>query len=162
MNCIYLFIMYPTCNTYFTHIILPYLITLITSVRRSQWPYGLTCGSVAARLLKLWFRIPPGAWMFFCGECRVLSGWGLCDELITLPKESYRLWCFVECDLETPRMRRPWLIGGLLRQKKLYIIAAVVLFVMDTKRICTHIGILPSRHVDVSYLAPSPTEKKNW
>ena len=30
-----------------------------------------------------------------------LSGRGLCDELITRPEESYRLWCVVECDLET-------------------------------------------------------------
>jgi len=32
-------------------------------------------------------------------ECCVLSGRGLCDELITRPEESYRLWCVV-CDLE--------------------------------------------------------------
>ena len=38
--------------------------------------------------------------MFFCCECRVLSGRGLCDELITRPKESYRLCCVVVCDLE--------------------------------------------------------------
>jgi len=38
----------------------------------------------------------------------VLSGRGLCDELITRPEESYRLWCFVVCDLETSRMRRRW------------------------------------------------------
>jgi len=30
----------------------------------------------------------------------VLSGRGLCDELITRPEESYRLWCLVVCDLE--------------------------------------------------------------
>ena len=46
--------------------------------------------------------------MFFCCQCRVLSGRGLCDELITSPEESYRLWCVVVCDLETSRMRRPW------------------------------------------------------
>jgi len=39
--------------------------------------------------------------------CCVLSGRGLCDELITRPEESYRLWCVVVCDLETSRMRRP-------------------------------------------------------
>ena len=39
----------------------------------------------AARLLRSWVRIPPGAWIFVCCECRVLSGRGLCDELITLP-----------------------------------------------------------------------------
>jgi len=33
-------------------------------------------------------------------ECCVLSGRGLCDKLITRPKESYRLWCVVVCDLE--------------------------------------------------------------
>jgi hypothetical protein len=31
----------------------------------------------------------------------VLSGRGLCDELVTRPEESYRLWCVVVCDLET-------------------------------------------------------------
>jgi hypothetical protein len=30
----------------------------------------------------------------------MLSGTGLCDELITRPEESYRLWCVVVCDLE--------------------------------------------------------------
>jgi hypothetical protein len=30
----------------------------------------------------------------------VLSGRGLCDELITRPEESYRLWCVVVCDAE--------------------------------------------------------------
>jgi hypothetical protein len=42
----------------------------------------------------------------------VLSGRGLCDELITLPDESYRLWCVVVCDLEPSWMRRPWPTGG--------------------------------------------------
>jgi len=46
--------------------------------------------------------------MSVCFEGRVLSGRGLCDELITRPEESYRLWCVVMCDLETSRMRRPW------------------------------------------------------
>ena len=45
--------------------------------------------------------------MDVCCECCVLSGRGLCDELITHPEESYRLWCVVVCDLETSRMRRP-------------------------------------------------------
>ena len=33
-------------------------------------------------------------------ECCVLSGGGLCDEMITRPEESYRVWCVVVCDLE--------------------------------------------------------------
>jgi len=67
------------------------------STCRSQWPRGLRHRSVAARQLRLRVRIPPGALMFVCCECCVLSGGGLCDELITRPEESYRLWCVVVC-----------------------------------------------------------------
>ena len=42
-------------------------------------------------------------------ECRVLSGRGLCDELITRPEEYYRLCCVVVCDLETSRMGAPYI-----------------------------------------------------
>jgi len=60
--------------------------------RRSQWPHGLRCGSVDARLLGLWVRIPPGAWMsVYCDRC-VLSGRGLCVRMFTRPGESYRVW----------------------------------------------------------------------
>jgi len=34
-----------------------------------------------------------------------LSGRGLCDELLTRPEESYRLWCVAVCDIETSSMR---------------------------------------------------------
>jgi len=37
--------------------------------------------------------------MSICCERCVLSGRGLCDELITRPEESYRPW-YVVCDLE--------------------------------------------------------------
>ena len=43
----------------------------------------------------------PTGGMDVCCECCVLSGRGLCDDLITRPVESYRLWCVVVCDLET-------------------------------------------------------------
>src|SRR5215475_7063299 len=59
----------------------------------------------AAHLPKSWVRIPPGAWIFVCCECRVLSGRGLCDELITRPEESYRLCCVVVCDIKISRKR---------------------------------------------------------
>ena len=71
---------------------------------RSQWPRGLRGRSTAAHLLRLWVRIPPGAWMSVCCDCCVLSGRGLCDELITRPEESYRLWCVVVCDLEITKI----------------------------------------------------------
>ena len=34
---------------------------------------------------------------------------GFCDELITRPEESYRLWCVVVCDLETSRICAPYI-----------------------------------------------------
>jgi len=39
--------------------------------------------------------------MSVSSECCVLPGRGLCDELITSPEKSYRLWYVVLCDLET-------------------------------------------------------------
>jgi len=50
--------------------------------------------------------------------CYVLSGRGLCEEMITRPEESYRLWCVVVYDLETPRMWRPWPSGGCRAKNK--------------------------------------------
>ena len=55
-------------------------------LRRSQWPLDLRRGSAAARFLRLWVWIPLGAWMSVCCDCCVLSGRGLCDELITRPE----------------------------------------------------------------------------
>jgi hypothetical protein len=52
----------------------PYVFTPFNSARRfhwrSQWPSGLKRGSMAARLLGLWVRIPLGAWMSV--SCQVL------------------------------------------------------------------------------------------
>ena len=39
----------------------------------------------------------------------MLSGRGLCDELITRPEESHRLWRVVVCDLETSRIGAPYI-----------------------------------------------------
>jgi hypothetical protein len=65
--------------------------------------------AAVARLLRSWVRIPPGTWTLGCCDCRVLSGRGLCDELITRPEESYRLWCVVVCDLETSIICAPYI-----------------------------------------------------
>jgi len=71
---------------------------------------------VVASRSKAWFcgRSPaeivgsnPTEGMDVCFECCVLLGRDFCDELITRPEESYRLWCVVVCDLETSRMRKP-------------------------------------------------------
>ena len=47
----------------------------------------------------------PAGGMDVCSVCCLLSGRGLCDELITRPEESYRQWYVVVCDLETSRRR---------------------------------------------------------
>jgi hypothetical protein len=64
-----------------------------------QWPHGLRRSPAA-----IVSSNPTGAWRFVC--C-VLSGRGLCDELITRLEESYRLWSVVVCDQETSWTRRP-------------------------------------------------------
>jgi len=74
---------------------------------RSQWPRCLKRRSaVAGSLVETVDSNPTGgrgeARMFVRCECCVLSGRGLCDGPITRPEESYRVWCVVVCDLETP------------------------------------------------------------
>jgi hypothetical protein len=57
-------------------------------------------------------------------ECYVLSGRGLCDEVITRPEESYQLWCVVVCDLEKIALvnedegQEP--LGGYRAKRKMY------------------------------------------
>jgi len=105
---------------------LPFLVRQYICINwKTFWSHCLThCGRVtqicvfntvnfgtqlAAPLLRSWVRIPPGAWIFVCCECRVLSCRGLCDELITHPEESYQLCCVVVCDLETSRIGAPYI-----------------------------------------------------
>jgi len=88
---------------------------------RSQWPRGLRLRSAAARLLSSWVRIPLGAWMFVCCKCCVLSGRGLCNELITRSKESYRLGCVVVCDLENLKNEEAMTRVGSQRHSKKYL-----------------------------------------
>jgi hypothetical protein len=73
------------------------------------------CGRLPAEIMSS----NPTEDMDVCFECCVLSGRGLCDELITRPEESYRLWCVVVCDLETSLNRRPWPKGGCGAPKKI-------------------------------------------
>jgi len=60
--------------------------------------------------------------MSVCCECCVLSGRGLCDELITRPEESYRLWSVVVCDLEKTNLANEegqGPLGGYRAKKKI-------------------------------------------
>jgi len=52
--------------------------------RRLQWSRGLKRASAVVRLLGLWVRIPPTAWMFVSCECCVLSGRGLLPSVVCL------------------------------------------------------------------------------
>jgi hypothetical protein len=57
--------------------------------------------------------------MSVCCECCVLSGRGLCDELITRPEEPYEVWLSVsECDGEASTIRRSWPTMGCRAMKK--------------------------------------------
>ena len=48
----------------------------------------------------------------------MLLGRGLCDELITRPEESYRVWCVVVCDLEILKNEEAMTRVGSQRHKK--------------------------------------------
>jgi hypothetical protein len=55
--------------------------------------------------------------MFVCCVCCVLSGRGPCDELITRPEESYRLWRVVVGDQETSCYEEAIACAGLQSQR---------------------------------------------
>ena len=109
----------------------------------------------AAHRLRSWVRIPPGAWIFVCCECRVLSGRGLCDELITRPEEPYRLCCVVVCNLETSRMGAPYIYdisrlrgkkcSGIHREKGVFKISSQAFFPMNTPTFLKHGHSTPIR-----------------
>jgi hypothetical protein len=98
--------------------------------------------------------------MSVCRECCVLSGRGLCDELITRPEESYRQWCVAVCDLETSWMSRPWPTGGcnaIKQTNKLFCVkdkSEVLVPAMKAYR-----GVAASRH---GRLTPSPRCRRPW
>ena len=57
-------------------------------------PVAARSKASTARLLRLWVRIPPGAWMSVCCECRVLYRIDLYDGPIPRPEQSCRV-----CDI---------------------------------------------------------------
>ena len=110
--------------------------------RRSQWPRGLRRRSAAARLLGLWVRIPPVAWMFVCLVsvvcCQVevsATSWSLVQKSPTDCGASV-------CDLETSWMMMPWLTGGggccWARNKQS---AAATLFVSCAWKVVTNLRL---------------------
>jgi hypothetical protein len=89
----------------------------------------------------------PAGSMEFCFDCCVLLGRGFCVGLITRPEECYRMWCFVVCDLETSRMRRPWpALGSNATGRKM---------IMNTGNLCTVMWI----SIKISLSAVSSTSR---
>jgi hypothetical protein len=86
---------------------------------RSQWPRSLKSGSAAERLLGLWVRIPPGAWMFVSCECLCcqveVSAWGW-----SLVQRNPTECGVSERDCEASIMRRPWPTGGCCAWGKIF------------------------------------------
>jgi hypothetical protein len=81
-------------------------------------PSRRTVESVGLRSLACWdcgFESHRGHEYLSVVEYYVLSGRGLCNELITCPEKSYRIWRVI-CDLETSWMRGPWPNEGALAQ----------------------------------------------
>jgi len=68
----------------------------------------------------------------------VLSGRGLCDELITRPEESYRLCWVVVCGLETSRLGAPYI----------YIYIYIYIYDISSLRVnhLPFLCILPAHH----------------
>ena len=100
--------------TWPVYLILLYLFTLLVFRSRCQWPRSLRSWSAADRLMRLWVRISPGAWMSVCFECCVLSGRSLCDSSRgVLPTVVCR--CVWSRNLVNGEALAHW---GLLRQKQ--------------------------------------------
>ena len=57
----------------------------------------------------------------------MLSGRGLCDELITRLEESYRLWFVVVCNLENLKNEEAMTRVGSQRQKNIIIIIIIII-----------------------------------
>jgi hypothetical protein len=96
-------------SKYFIRVLL-FLLSILVAAMSKAW----VCGRSPAEIVGL----NPAECMNVCCECCVLWGRGLCDELITRPKESYRMWCVVLRDLETSRLRMPWPALGRSSTKK--------------------------------------------
>jgi len=97
----------------------------------------------------------PTRGMDVCCECCVLSGRGLCDELITRPEESYRLWCIVMCDLETSKNEEAMTRIGLHCHKKIYIYIYIYIHIHRIFRYTMESSYLTLRQV-MSYVYGAP------
>jgi len=91
--------------------------------------------------------------MFVSCECCVLSGRGLCDELITRPEESYRLWCGDVCDLENLRNEEVMTRVGSQRHRKKYIYKHYVSSIIITSLRYAQLTSVDTYSTDDEFLA---------
>ena len=63
-----------------------YVVSFLVAERYKAWVCGRSLAGIVG-------SNPTGSMEFCLCECCVWSGRGLCDELITRPEESYRVWC---------------------------------------------------------------------
>ena len=109
----------------------------------SQLPHGLRLRSAAANLLRLWVRIPPGAWMFVC-----------CDCLYCQVEVSATSWSLVQrsptdcgaslCVIKKPReWGGPGPLGGCCAKKKQIILYYAHLYcgIHCWLRLKAHVGL---------------------
>jgi hypothetical protein len=92
---------------------------------------GVTCGTKCSNMWLVFLIHPNNINLIHIGRARVsvrvrclvlvkmygnslLSGTGLCGELITRPEEFYRPCCVVVCDLETSRIGAPYIYVTLI------------------------------------------------
>jgi hypothetical protein len=88
-----------------------------------------------------------------------LSGRGVCDELITLPEESYRLWCVFVCDLENLKNEEAMTRVGSQRHKKNSAIRAGI--AQSEQRLGNELDDMDfeSRQAKKAFFSPNRTER---
>jgi hypothetical protein len=86
----------------------------MTRIRQPQWQRRLSCRSAVVRLLGLWVRIPPEAWMFVSCECCVLYLRRADHSYRGIP-QSVRV---SECDRDASIMKMPWHTRGCCVMEK--------------------------------------------
>jgi hypothetical protein len=72
----------------------------------SQWPHGLRRGPAAARLLGLWVRIPPEAWMSQVNVVCFLVEVSV--SVLSITQRNPTEYSLSECDREASISRRSW------------------------------------------------------
>ena len=88
----------------------------------------------------------------------MLSGRGLCDELVTRPEESYRLCCVVVCDLETSRTGAPYIydISSLRVNILCHFLFSCYRIVCKLHTYTVFLSNFVTTNFDVIFIHPSP------